>query len=444
MSLKKLVKKLLPKSALSYYHLALAHLAAAFYGYPAEKLVVVGITGTKGKTTAANFIWTCLQAAGHKTGLIGTANIRIGSEERLNTYHMTMPGRFIMQRLMAEMVRAGCSHVVFEVTSEGVNQWRHVGINFDFAVFTNLTPEHLPSHGGSFEKYKAAKGKFFAALSRGKRKVLGGKTIPKISVVNADSEHAPYFLSFPADKKITFGLAQGVCRAENVFSNQGGTTFEVAHEFFKLNLAGAFNVANALPAIVIARELGADDETIRRGLAHLALIPGRMERINAGQPFAVYVDYAHEKEGITAVLTTAREMVRPANGKVIILLGAEGGGRDPAKRPIMGELAARLADYAVVSNVDPYEDEPAKIAEDIARPAELGGMRRDSDLFVILDRRQGIRKALKLAGSNDIVLITGKGAEQSIVIGGKSAPWDDRTVVKEELEALLSGAAARP
>ncbi|MFA4954797.1 MAG: UDP-N-acetylmuramoyl-L-alanyl-D-glutamate--2,6-diaminopimelate ligase [Patescibacteria group bacterium] len=446
MNLKKLLKKILPTGALSYYHLALAHVAAAFYGYPSEKLTIVGITGTKGKTTAANFIWACLQAAGHKTGLIGTANIRLGDEERLNEYHMTMPGPLVMQKLLAEMVKAGCTHAVFEVTSEGVNQWRHAGINFDFAVFTNLTPEHLPSHGGSFENYKAAKGKFFSVLAQGKQKVINGEKILKTILANADSEHADYFLSFTAERKLTFGLSRGEHLARNIFANQSGVTFELDGEFYKLNITGAFNVLNALPGILIAKELGAAADDIRRGLEDLETIPGRMERIDLGQPFTLFVDYAHEKESITAALKTARDIVQSSQGKVIILLGAEGGGRDPAKRPIMGELAARLADYAVVSNVDPYEDDPTKIAEDIAQAAEKAGLRRGTNLFVILDRRAGIRKTLELAHPGDVVLVTGKGAEQSIVINGKSAPWDDRRVVKEELEKLLSasGASAAP
>ena len=194
---------------------------------------------------------------------------------------------------------------------------------------------------------------------------------------------------------------------------------------------------NALPAIAIGRLLGISDDCIKKGLNNLRLIPGRMEVIKEGQPFTLIVDYAHEKQSITGVLKTANAMKKP-DAKTIILLGAEGGGRDKAKRPIMGELAGKMADYLVVSNVDPYEDDPTEIVEDIAVVAEKFGKVRNKDLFVIEDRRAGISKALSLAKAGDIVLITGKGAEQSMIIGGKSIPWDDRVIVKEELNKILA------
>jgi len=439
MKLKKNLKRLMPDWLLSAYHLALAYLAAARYGFPSEKLVIIGITGTKGKTTTANFVWAALTGGGFKTGLIGTANIRIGEREEMNKYHMTMPGPMILQRYLAKMVEAGCTHAVFEVTSEGIKQWRHKGINYDYAVFTNLTPEHLPSHGGRFEKYKEAKGKLFAALAKGKRKTLNGRKLSKIAVINHDSPHADFFLSFPADKKITYGLGPGLdYSAENTFASPAGVAFSVNQENYVLRIVGEFNILNALPAIAIARLEGTEPEAIQRGFDSLTVIPGRMEKIDLGQPFTLFVDYAHEKESITAVLKTGRTLARNTGGRVIILLGAEGGGRDPAKRPIMGELSAKLADLAIVSNVDPYEDDPLAIAEDIATAAEKAGMVRGRDLFVILDRREGIRRALTAARPGDIVLITGKGAEQSIIIGGQSSPWDDRSVVKEELAKILS------
>jgi UDP-N-acetylmuramoyl-L-alanyl-D-glutamate--2,6-diaminopimelate ligase len=402
-------------------------------------MVIIGITGTKGKTTTANFVWAALMGAGFKTGLIGTANIRIGEREEMNKYHMTMPGPMVLQRYLAEMAKAGCTHAVFEVTSEGINQWRHKGINYDYAVFTNLTPEHLPSHGGSFEKYKEAKGKFFAELAKGKRKNLNGRELPKTIIINRDSPHADYFLSFPADKKATYGLGQGAdFTGQDTFTTPAGVAFSVNGEHYVLRIIGEFNIMNALPAIAIARQEGAEPEPIQHGFEELSVIPGRMEKIDLGQPFTLFVDYAHEKESITAVLKTGRTLAKKTGGKVIILLGAEGGGRDPAIRPIMGELSAKLADVAVVSNVDPYEDDPRPIAEDIALAAEKAGMVRERNLFVILDRREGIRFALEAARPGDVVLITGKGAEQSIVIGGKSSPWDDRLVVKEELAKILA------
>lgn len=436
--MKRFFKKIIPEQIFLWYHGIWAILGTIRYGFASRKLIVIGVTGTKGKTSTANFIWAVLSAGGEKAGMISTANIRIGEKEILNPYHMTMPGRFLIQKFLRQMLDAGCRFAVVETTSEGLKQYRHLGIYYDIAVFTNLSPEHLPSHGGSFDRYRKEKGKLFQSISKA-RKTISGKKIPKIIIANSENEFASYFLSFPADQKITFGLKSPAdVWAEAVQETVSGVSFQVGEAPFHLNILGKFNVLNALPAIIIGRIFGISDEEINRGFDNLRIIPGRMEEINLGQNFRVLVDYAHEKQSITYCLETARAM-RGSGGRVIILLGAEGGGRDKTKRPVMGELAAKMADYVVVSNVDPYEDNPAEIAEDIARASEKLGKIRNKDLFVILDRREGIRKALSLGVVGDTVLITGKGAEQSIVIGGKSFPWDDREVVREELGRLRGG-----
>ncbi len=256
-------------------------------------------------------------------------------------------------------------------------------------------------------------------------------------VVNSDSEHADAFLAFDADKKITYSIHNpSDYMASNISETNEGVDFEVKGEKLHLSIMGKFNVYNALPAIAISEHLGVDDAHIKSGLQKLSLIPGRMEKINCGQNFTMIVDYAHEKQSITGVLETANAM-KVQGAKTIILLGAEGGGRDKAKRPLMGEISAKLSDYVIVSNVDPYEDDPKEILEDIATVAEKFGKSRDENLFVIEDRRLGIRQAISLAKENDIVIITGKGAEQSMIIGGKSIPWDDRKIVTEELNVKL-------
>lgn len=431
--MKKLLKNLLPKKFLLRYHYFLAILATLYFGFPSKKMIVIGVTGTKGKTSAINFIWSCLTAGGYKTGIISTANIRIGEKEFLNEYHMTMPGPFIIQKFMAEMVKNGCKFCIVETTSEGIKQYRHIGINYDIAVFTNLSPEHLESHEGSFEKYKQMKSKMFEILSS-HRKTLDGNEVEKVIMANKDSEYADYFLNFKADKKITFAINNKADYvADNIQETNTGVDFELAKVIFKIDILGKFNIYNALPAIIISRLFGISDYLIAKGLKELKIIPGRMEKIDEGQNFTVLVDYAHEKESITNVLQTANNM-KIVGTKMIILLGAEGGGRDKAKRPIMGELAAKMADYVIVSNVDPYEDDPKQILEDIAISCEKFGKIRGQNLFVIEDRKQGIKKSLQLAKINDVVLITGKGAEQSIVIGGKRSAWDDRKIVREELK----------
>ncbi|MDO8600111.1 MAG: UDP-N-acetylmuramoyl-L-alanyl-D-glutamate--2,6-diaminopimelate ligase [bacterium] len=450
MSLKSFLKKLFPESWFGFYHWCMAWCAAFYFGFPSRRMTVVGVTGTKGKTSTADFIWSVLTAGGYKTGLVSTAHFRIGEKEFLNPYHMTMPGRFKLQRFLRTMQKAGCTHCVIETTSEGIKQFRHKGIAYDVAVFTNLSPEHLQSHGGSFEQYKKEKGKLFALLASSPQKTICGaatpipKTtfqhsaecwnVPKAIIVNYDDQARDYFLHFPADVKKTFGLGDGAnIRAEQIRDTDDGVLFSVGGREYALHILGRLNAQNALPALALGEIFGISYEAMQKGLAGLHVIPGRMEEIKEGQNFRVFVDYAHEGKSMTALLEAARGIVAKTGGRVIVLLGAEGGGRDTAKRPTMGRLAGERADYVVVSNVDPYEDDPKEICEDIARAAETAGKRRGENLFVIEDRREGIRKVLSLARSGDAVFITGKGAEQSMVIKGKNIPWDDRVVVREEL-----------
>ncbi|MDP4001414.1 MAG: UDP-N-acetylmuramoyl-L-alanyl-D-glutamate--2,6-diaminopimelate ligase [bacterium] len=415
------LKKLIPEPVLHAYHFVLAVLASLIYGFPTSKLFVIGITGTKGKTSTANYIWSVLNSSGFKTGLLGTANIRIGDSERMNPYHMTMPGPFVLQKLFKKMVEQGCTHVVLEATSEGLKLWRQTGISFDAAVFTNLTPEHLLSHGGNFEHYKRVKAKLFMRTKN-------------IFILNSDDEHFSYYHNFPAKNKITYGINSGQIRASEISENSSGVDFKVGQEKYCLSILGRFNVYNALPAIALGKTLRVPVENIAAGLRSLTVIPGRMEKIEQGQNFTILVDYAHEKVSINLALDAAKKIAK--ENKVIILLGAEGGGRDKSKRPVMGEAAAKKADYVIVADVDPYNDSPQEIIDDIAAAAEAEGKTKGQNLFLISDRRKAIAKALSLAEKDDVVLITGKGAEQSMVIGEKIIPWDDREVVREELKKI--------
>ncbi len=432
--MKKVLRKIVPEWLILKYHWFVAFFAAFYYRFPSKKMIVIGVTGTKGKTSTVNFIWSALNFSGKKTGIISTTNIKIGEKDILNDYHMTMPGRFTISRFMDQMAKEGCEVCIVETTSEGIKQYRHTGIFYDILVFTNLTPEHLPSHSGSFEKYKETKGLIFKKLSSFKKKI-NGKETEKIIIANKDSEHADYFLGFPADKKMSFAIKNNADYvACNIKESGKGVDFEVKSENFRIDIPGAFNVYNVFPAIIISQIMGVSSSSIKEGILKLKNIPGRMEEIKTEKEFKVFVDYAHEKESITGILKTANNIKK--EGKVIILLGAEGGGRDKAKRPAMGEMSAKMADYVIVSNVDPYEDDPKEIIEDIAKVAQENGKKREENLFSIEDRREGIKKALEIAGKDDVVLITGKGAEQSITIDGKTFPWDDRVVVKEELSKI--------
>lgn len=407
--LKAFLKKILPKNWLSLYHKFLAILATVIYGFPSEKLIVIGVTGTKGKTTVCEMIARVLEEGGFKVGLISTISIKIADQHFLNTLKMTMPGRTKLQKLLRAMVRAGCQYAVIETSSEGIKQWRHLGINYDIAVFTSLSPEHLQSHG-NFANYKLAKAQLFKRLTK-KYKIINSQPIKKIIIANADDPYADYFLQFPADFKDTYRLK------------------EASEYNLNLKLLGGFNLSNALAAIHLGLSQGISVGVAKQALGKIETIPGRMEVMQT-EPFMVIVDYAHEPKSLTELYKSAKQLSR---NKIITVIGAEGGGRDKSKRPIMGKLSAEACDYVIITNVDPYNDPAWPIIEDIKKGALEGGKRDGENLFCIEDRRAAIKKAISLAQAGDVVLITGKGAEQVMVIAGKKYPWDDRQVVREIL-----------
>lgn len=434
--MKSKLKKILPEKVFEIYHFLTALFASFVYRFPSKKMIVIGVTGTKGKTSAINFMWSALNQNGIKTGVITTANVRIGDDELINPFHMTMPGRFVIQKFLRKMVSEGCECAIVETTSQGIAQFRHIGIDYDIAVFTNLTPEHIDAHK-TFDNYRMMKGKLFATLEKSKKKLFRGKIFPKTIIANADSEYAPYFLSFTADQKESFSIElESQNKLKNIITNENGVDFELHNHSYSISIPGVFNVYNVLPAIIVGKLFGVGHERIKTAIKHLSIIPGRMEEIKEGQNFRVFVDYAHEKQSMTYAVETANTL-KHKSGKSIILLGAEGGGRDKGKRSAMGEIVGKSADMVVVSNVDPYDDDPTPIVEDIAIVAESNGKIRGQNLFVIEDRREGIRKCFEIAQKGDVVIITGKGAEQSMIIGDVSIPWDDREVVREELGKII-------
>ena len=342
---------------------------------------------------------------------------------------MTMPGRFVIQRFLRQAKDAGCTHFVLEVTSEGMLQNRHRFINFHTAVFTNLSPEHIERHG-SFENYKRTKGKLFQAAK-------------KVHVINADDEHAPSFLQFPAQQKSFYSLELSLPKlglgvpkpslGRNVRADEKGIRFEVDGIEFCLNLLGVFNVSNALAAIAVARSQSISLQVCSKALEKMEVVPGRMETV-VRDPFHVVVDYAFTPAALGKVYqtlkTTRRQNSGQANYRLICVLGAAGGGRDTWKRPVLGKIAATYCDRVIVTNEDPYEEDPEKIIREVQ-----GGTQGKGE--IILDRREAIRAALSEAQPGDIVVITGKGSEDSIAVqGGKKIPWDDREVVREEIDKI--------
>lgn len=436
--MKSLIRRLLPESIVSLYHLVLAELAAFWYGHPSEKLVVIGVTGTNGKSTTTQFIGRMLEHAGHRVGWTGTASFKVGDREWANDKKMTMLGRFQTQRLLRDMVRAGCTHAIVETSSQGLAQHRHVGINYDVAVFTNLTPEHIEAHGG-FENYKKAKGKLFAALAKGRRK--DGRE--KIAVANIDDPHAGYFLSFGADKKYGFGIDSASALpavipvvAKNLRMDAGGSAFDLDGREFRLKPVGRFNVYNGLAAIATCRALGISWDVARDAAGRLESVPGRLEAVGEGQPFSVIVDYAYEPAALTAAYEALRLL---PHGRIIHVVGSAGGGRDVARRATLGQMAAERDDVVIVANEDPYDDDPMEIVRQVAdgaRAKKTEGV----DLFLVLDRQEAIDKAVALAQPGDLVLLTGKGCEPVMAVAhGKKIPWDDRAAARKALHALGYG-----
>jgi UDP-N-acetylmuramoyl-L-alanyl-D-glutamate--2,6-diaminopimelate ligase len=395
--MKEILKKFIPPFLLSWYHFLLAFLGAVFYRFPSRELKVIGITGTNGKSTVVILTTKILEEANYKVASLSSIKFKIGEKEWPNTLKMTMPGRFKLQKFLRQAVDTDCQYAVLEITSEGIKQHRHQFIDFDIAVFTNLAPEHIEAHKG-FENYKKAKGKLFQATKG-------------IHIINLDDENAEYFLNFPANKKYTYGFNKGDINTKNTQ--------------FKLNLIGGFNIYNALSAICVGLSQGISLEVCKKALEKVKGTPGRMEEV-ISKPFKVFVDYAFTPNALEKVYQT----LKPGNRKMICVLGACGGGRDKWKRPVLGELAGKYCNEVIIANEDPYDEDPMEIISQVADSCQ-GKAKK------ILDRRKAIKKALKLAQTGDVVIITGKGCEPWICVAkGKKVPWDDRRVVREEFGKL--------
>ena len=401
---------------------ALAPLAAAFFDHPSRRLDLVGVTGTNGKTTTTFLLEAVFRAAGRVPGVLGTVEVRVGDDRRPAIH--TTPEAPDLQRLLAEMADSGVQAAAMEVSSHGLALHRVDGTRFKAAIFTNLTQDHLDFHA-DLDDYFLAKRRLFTPA------------FTPLGVVNLDDPHGRLLAGTAEIAVVTTGTATDAdWRATDVAASLEGTSFRVASPAgsrpVRLRLAGQFNVANALGALAAADALGIGLDTAVAGLEALAGVPGRFERVDAGQPFTVLVDYAHTPDSLDNLLRAARAVT---GGRVLVVFGC-GGDRDRVKRPIMGEIAGRLADLAVVTSDNPRSEDPeaivAQVAEGVARSAGPGGF------LVEVDRRTAIRTALAMAAPGDAVLLAGKGHEQGQELaGGRKVPFDDRQVATEELRALL-------
>lgn len=413
--MKRFLLKLIPAPLLGLYHRSFALLGTVVYRFPGKKLFVIAVTGTKGKSTTVELIRSILAEAGYATAAASTIRFSIGGESEPNLFKMTMPGRMFLQKFLRRALDAGCTHAVIEMTSEGARQFRHKGIELNALVFTNLQPEHIESHG-SFEKYAEAK------LSLAEHLAASPKR-PRYIIANTDDAYGEKFLDVNVEVKEGFCLGD----AEPYNTDDKSVRFVWRRgELFTVPLPGVFNLRNVLAALTLANAMGIPMPAVKRALEHQAPIAGRAERVPGPQPYLVVVDYAHTPDSLKALYETYHKSHR-----IIGVLGSTGGGRDMWKRAEMGKIADEYCDVAILTNEDPYDEDPQKIVAEIAK-----GFTRKKP-HIILNRHAAIREALREAKQDDAVLITGKGTDPYIMgPRGTKEAWSDRAVTQEELAKL--------
>lgn len=407
---------------------AMAALSAAYFGYPSREMRVIGVTGTNGKTTTTHLIKAILEEAGHGVGLIGTIHTLIGNQAL--PVKNTTPDSLELQKLLRQMLDHKLSYAVMEVSSHALAAGRVDGCEYDTAIFTNLTRDHLDFHE-TFENYAEAKAQLFEGLGQAYT-----KQGPKTSIINIDDEYGAYMADKSTAKVWTYGKAPGTdLQARDVKITAKGTSFTVVTPVgeieLHLKITGMFNVYNVMAAIGAALAENIETAVIKRALEKFGSVAGRFELVDEGQPFAVVVDYAHTPDGLENILQTAKEF---AEGRIIAVFGC-GGDRDRTKRPIMGALAARYADYAVVTSDNPRSEEPDAILKEIETGIKEAGATPDK-YTLIVDRKTAIREALNMAQPEDIILIAGKGHETYQILKDKTIDFDDREVAREILKEL--------
>jgi len=433
----KILSKLLSQKSKNKLHLMRAKLACVKSGYPAKKIKVIGVTGTKGKTSVCNMIASVLDAAGIKNAMETTINTKIGDKvtpHKTKTRWVTTPPASVIQKFLKEAIKEDCKYAILEVSSQAIDQNRIYGIDFDVLVYTNLSHEHMEYHK-TRENYLAAKLKLFIDNPEAK------------SVVNMDDANWTKFHNLPAKEKFLYSVKKSVDHgivARKILPSANSITFTAAYEngqnTVNLNLPGVFNVQNALAAFCTGLALNIDPEKIKKGLESIELISGRMEaiKVSKDQDFTVIVDYAHNADSLKNVYETIREGMKNSGGRLIAVLGATGR-RDATKRPIMGALAGRYADLVIFTDEDPYDEDPSAIIEEVAEGIHKGAKKKHQwrlhrNYWKVLDRAQAIHKAIIEAEKNDVVVITGKGAEEVMAVGlDKFVPFSDRKIAKEEL-----------
>lgn len=413
----------------------LAQLSAAWFGFPARKLTMIGVTGTDGKTTTTNLLNAIMKQAGLHAGMISTVNAVIGERAVDTGFHVTTPDAPDVQRYLAEMADSGLTHVVLETTSHGLAQQRVDACEFDIAIVTNITHEHLDFHG-SYENYRNAKARLFQFLAETTPKGHGNT---RLAVLNKDDSSYPYLSQIQGCKQVCYSLHPGAdLWAEDIQFSADGIRFTAVSPTFQQlvvsPLAGAYNVSNilaAMAAAIIGLNIPAD--VAAAGIANLQSIPGRMERIDLGQNFTALVDFAHTPNALEVTLNTVRQMTP---GKVITVFGSAGL-RDREKRRMMAEVSLKLADRTILTAEDPRTENLDEILAEMADAAVKVGGVEGENFWRVADRGQAIREALQIAQPGDLVVSCGKGHEQSMCFEQTEYPWDDRIAMRAALAEYL-------
>lgn len=422
--IKQLIRLILPKSLynflLSKYHFLLAFLGFVYYRNPSKQLTLIGITGTKGKSSVTEILGHILRSDGKKVATLSTIQFSIGDSVERNLFKMTMPGRFFVQKFLRDAVDAGCTHAVIEMTSEGAKQHRHRFLSLDGLIFTNLTPEHIESHG-SFDNYKKAKLSIAQAVAKSSKR-------PRFLVANVDDEHGQDFLDFGVEHKLPYSLKDLSLHT----LHKDSMSLVIENKNIRVPLIGLFNVYNVLGAITMARALNVSLEKIQTSLESLPVIAGRVEKFyspqTADKHITAVVDYAHTPDSLTKLYEAFK------NQPKVCVLGNTGGGRDTWKRPEMAAIAEKYCDHIFLTNEDPYDEDPQKIIDEMAN-----GIEDKEKLTIEMDRRRAIEQALSLTPDGGVTLVSGKGTDPYIMgPNGTKQVWSDSQVVRESIQKVFS------
>lgn len=425
------IKTIIPQNIKNYYHFFQAILANIIFGFPSHKIKVIGITGTNGKTTTCQMIAKILEKSGHKVAMASTINFKIGDKVWVNKTKFTTLSSFSVQRFIKKAVEAKCRFLVLETSSHSLDQYRVWGVNFETAVITNVTREHLDYHK-TMEDYRLAKLKLFEHA--------------KTSVVNLDMKMPCDYIVHHAKNKYGYTLKKEIpqhtgdldgvriIRAEELEMGINYSKFKVENLEFLLNMPGDFNVENALAAICVGLSCGISLETMEKALREIRGVPGRMDHVENDKNLSIIVDYAVTPDSLSKLYALVSRIKKDNPGSRIISVFGSCGERDRGKRPIMGEAVDKFADYIIVTNEDPYGEDPIQIINEVANG--IKNKKENETLWKILDRRQAIKKALQLAKPGDILVVTGKGAEEVMAVGSQRISWNDKKVILEELKNI--------